>query len=100
MTDDRDPTAIPDHIPVAIGEPTEADDDFHPPTDDDPFWTETCWFTFTVPERRLSGQLYPFFRPNQGVMAAAVYLWDEPATRSGTAATPRTSGTSRSPTSR
>ena len=43
------------------------DDEFHPPTSDDPYWTETCWFTFTVPERRLSGQLYPFFRPNQGV---------------------------------
>ena len=43
------------------------DDEFHPPTSDDPYWTETCWFTFTVPERRLSGQLYPFFRTNQGV---------------------------------
>lgn len=52
------------------------DDEFHPPTSDDPFWTETCWFTFTVPERGLSGQVYPFFRPNQGVAAAAVYLWE------------------------
>ena len=43
------------------------DDEFHPPTSDDPYWTETCWFTFTVPERTLSGQLYPFFRPNQKV---------------------------------
>ena len=43
------------------------DDHFHPPTSDDPFWTETCWFTFAVPERRLSGQLYPFFRPNQRI---------------------------------
>ena len=43
------------------------DDLFHPPTSDDPFWTETCWFTFAVPERKLSGQLYPFFRANQGV---------------------------------
>lgn len=59
------------------GAVTAADDEFHPPTDDDPFWTETCWFTFTVPERRLSGQLYPFFRPNQGVMAAGVYFWDD-----------------------
>ncbi|MCU0310755.1 MAG: hypothetical protein MUE36_07425 [Acidimicrobiales bacterium] len=69
--------AIPDHIPTAGAEPTAADDDFHPPTDDDPFWTETCWFTFTAPDHGLSGQLYPFFRPNQGVMAAAVYVWDE-----------------------
>ena len=54
-----------------------ADDEFHPPTSDDPYWTETCWFTFTVPERRLSGQLYPFFRPNQGVTAGGAYFWDE-----------------------
>ncbi len=52
------------------------DDDFHPPTDDDPAWTETCWFTFTVPERDLSAQLYPFFRPNLGVAAAGAYVWD------------------------
>lgn len=58
-------------------EPTAADDEFHEPTSDDPFWTETCWFTFTVPERKLSGQLYPFFRRNQGVAAAGAYFWDE-----------------------
>jgi hypothetical protein len=53
------------------------DDEFHPPTSDDPYWTETCWFTFAVPERRLSGQLYPFFQTNQKVCAAAAYVWDE-----------------------
>ena len=53
------------------------DDLFHPPTSDDPFWTETCWFTFAVPERNLSGQLYPFFRPNQGVTSGGAFLWDE-----------------------
>ncbi len=54
-----------------------ADDEFHPADPSDPFWTETCWFTFTVPERRLSGQFYPFFRPTQGVVSAAAYLWDQ-----------------------
>jgi ferredoxin len=58
-------------------EPTADDDEFHPPTSDDPEWTETCWFSFNVPERKLSGQLYPFFRPNLGVMAAGVYVWDD-----------------------
>lgn len=56
---------------------THPDDEFHPPTSDDPYWTETCWFTFSVPERRLSGQLYPFFRPNQKVTAGACFVWDE-----------------------
>lgn len=54
-----------------------ADDEFHDPTSDDPYFTETCWFTFTVPERRLSGQLYPFFRTNQGVAAGGAYFWDD-----------------------
>jgi hypothetical protein len=52
-------------------------DEFHTPDRADPFWTETCWFTFTVPERRLSGQFYPFFRPTQGVLSAAAYFWDD-----------------------
>ena len=53
------------------------DDEFHPPTSDDPYWTETCWFTFTVPDRLLSGQLYPFFRPNLGVVAGGAFFWDD-----------------------
>ena len=52
------------------------DDEFHPPTTDDPEWTETCWFTFTVPERGLSGQLYPYFKTNQGVAAGGAFFWD------------------------
>jgi hypothetical protein len=52
------------------------DDEFHPPTSADPYWTESCWFTFSVPERRLSGQLYPFFRRNQNVAAGGAYFWD------------------------
>ena len=30
---------------------TEADDDWHPPTTDDPYWTETLWLRFAVPDR-------------------------------------------------
>jgi len=66
--------------PAAAGATPHRDDEFHRPTSDDPFWTETCWFTFTVPERRLSGQFYPFFRPTQGVVSAAAYFWDDTGT--------------------
>lgn len=52
------------------------DDEFHPPTSDDPSWTETCWYTFAIPDRLISGQIYPFFLPNLNVVAAGVYLWD------------------------
>jgi hypothetical protein len=53
------------------------DDEFHTPRTDDPFWAETAWFAFSVPELRLSGQFYPFFSRNQDVCSAAVYLWDD-----------------------
>jgi hypothetical protein len=61
---------------VTGGVTTHPDDRFHPPSSDDPYWTETCWFTFAVPSLRLSGQLYPFFRPNQRVAAGGAYFWD------------------------
>jgi len=56
---------------------THPDDEFHPPTNDDPFWSETAWFAFSVPERKLAGWTYPFFRTNQGTCSAAVFLWDD-----------------------
>ena len=56
---------------------TARDDELHPVAREEDSWTETCWFTFAVPERRLSGQLYPFFRPNQRVAAGGAYFWDE-----------------------
>lgn len=54
-----------------------ADDSFHAPAEPDIYWTETSWFGFNVPERRLAGAVYPVFRPNQGVCSAGVYVWDE-----------------------
>jgi hypothetical protein len=60
-------------------EDSRQDDGFHAPGSDDPSWTETCWFAFHVPERRLSGTLYPLFRPNLGVCASAVHIWDDTA---------------------
>ncbi|MBO0730172.1 MAG: hypothetical protein J2P57_13005 [Acidimicrobiaceae bacterium] len=53
------------------------DDEFHPPTNDDPYWAETCWFAFNEPSRRLSGHLYPFFQANMKTTAAGAYVWDE-----------------------
>lgn len=71
--------------PVAVGGQlvsagaTLADDSFHTPASADPFWTETAWFGFSVPERNLAGAVYPVFRPNQGVCSSGVYIWDDSA---------------------
>ena len=56
---------------------TPADDALHEPATDDLFWTETAWFAFSVPERRLTGSIYPVFRTNQNVCSAGVYVWDD-----------------------
>lgn len=58
---------------------TAADDSFHPPIDEDPSWTETCYWAFDEPERNLSLAVYPLFRPNLGVCSLAVHLWDDTA---------------------
>ncbi len=55
---------------------THPDDEFHPPTSDDPEWTETMWFAFAVPDHDLSLWTYSFSRVNLGVAASGVYVWN------------------------
>jgi hypothetical protein len=57
---------------------TEADDMFHP-SGDDPWFTETWWSAWMVPDRRMLGYVYPVFRPNLGVQAGGVMLFDDTA---------------------
>jgi len=57
------------------------DDNFHNPSSDSPYWTETSWWCFSIPERKLSVQLYPFFRANQHVAAAGVFVWNDQGDR-------------------
>jgi hypothetical protein len=63
---------------MTIGPFSESHDEFHtPPEGAGSDWAETCWFTFSIPERRLSGQIYAYFKPTLGVAAAATHFWDE-----------------------
>jgi hypothetical protein len=59
---------------------TAADDSFHPPVGKHPYWTESCYFSFDEPDRKLSLAIYPLFRPNQGICSLAVHLWDDTGT--------------------
>jgi hypothetical protein len=67
MTDDTSPADL-----------TTDDDTFHPKTDD-PWWTETIWFAWMIPERNLLGYFYPVFRPNHGVQFGGVLVFDHTA---------------------
>jgi len=52
------------------------DDALHPHSDD--WWeTETAWFSFNVPERRLGGWLYTQLLPVQGTCNGGAWVWDD-----------------------
>jgi hypothetical protein len=56
------------------------DDSFHFDQMTDRWWeTETAWFSFCEPERRLGGWLYSMFRPNIGTVAGGAWIWDSTA---------------------
>lgn len=58
-----------------------ADDDFHTPPDDNPFWAETTWWSFNVPERKLGGWLHATFNTNRDTVTWRVYVWDPTGAR-------------------
>ena len=56
------------------------DDAFHFDVMSDRWWeTETAWFSFHHPERRLGGWFYSMFRPNIGTVAGGAWVWDDTA---------------------
>jgi hypothetical protein len=59
---------------------TERDDRFHFDEMANDWWaTETAWFSFCHPERRLGGWLYTLARPNIGTVAGGAWVWDDSA---------------------
>ena len=57
-----------------------ADDGFHFDVLSERWWeTETCWFSFHHPERRLGGWFYNMVRPNIGTVAGGCWIWDDTA---------------------
>lgn len=55
------------------------DDSFHAPPDQEPWWTETTWFSWMVPERKLMGHWYLVMRANVGVQFGGVSVFDHTA---------------------
>ena len=59
---------------------TAADDGFHFQRMTDRWWeTETCWFAFCAPERKIGGWIYTMVRPNIGTVAGGAWVWDDGA---------------------
>jgi hypothetical protein len=56
------------------------DDSFHFDQMGDRWWmTETSWFSFCHPGRKLGGWLYTMVRPNIGTVAGGAWIWDDTA---------------------
>lgn len=51
-------------------------DNFCPTTTDDPYWNESAWFSFSIPEKEIHGMVYYFFRPNMNLLMGGPILWD------------------------
>jgi hypothetical protein len=59
---------------------TARDDGFHFAEMGDDWWaTETAWFSFHHPARRLGGWLYTLVRPNIGTVSGGCWIWDDTA---------------------
>jgi hypothetical protein len=42
----------------------------------DPYWNESAWFSFSIPERKIHGLIYYFFRPNMNLLMGGPAMWD------------------------
>lgn len=61
---------------LEIPEITAEDDRFHPASDD--WWeTETAWFSFNIPERRLGGWFYNQVLATQQICNGGAWVWDD-----------------------
>jgi len=43
---------------------------------DDPYWTESSWFSWAIPERNINGFFYMHFRPGMNCVNAGPAMWD------------------------
>lgn len=75
MTDDVDLEALKAGREYPVLGPL--DDDFHDEVLSDGWWeTETCWFSWNVPEQKLSGWAYCQARPNAKLCNGGAWVWD------------------------
>jgi hypothetical protein len=50
--------------------------------DDNPYWNESVWFSFSKPEDKIHGFVQYYFRPNMGMLNGGPVMWDPSGTYS------------------
>jgi hypothetical protein len=64
-------------LPAGSIPPLTAEDDCLHPASDHWWETETAWFSFNVPERRMGGWFYNQILATQGVCNGGAWVWDD-----------------------
>jgi len=55
---------------------SEVADYFNMNVNDDPYWSESSWFSWHIPEKNINGAFYNHFRTNMNCMLAGAFMWD------------------------
>jgi hypothetical protein len=55
-------------------------DRFSDNRDDNPYWNESVWFSFSEPTSRIHGFVQYYFRPNMGMLNGGPVMWDPSGT--------------------
>jgi hypothetical protein len=55
---------------------SEVADHFNMNLTDQPYWSESSWFSWAIPEKNINGAFYNHFRPNMNCMLAGPFMWD------------------------
>lgn len=59
----------------------QADRFFDNPSEN-PYWNESVWFSFSLPEQRIHGAIQYYFRPNMHMLNGGPMVWDQTGTHS------------------
>ncbi len=51
-------------------------DHFSSVRNDDPYWTESSWFSWAIPEKDVCGLVWTHFRPNMNCLCGGPMMWD------------------------
>src|SRR5437867_12672772 len=43
---------------------------------DDPYWSDSSWFSWAIPDRKINGFFYNHFRPNMNCLLGGPAMWD------------------------
>lgn len=51
-------------------------DHFYPGRSKDPYWTDSSWFSWAIPEEDICGLVWTHFRPNMNCLCGGPAMWD------------------------